>query len=157
MPNIFDYSETLSNQCYRLIAVINALKKQFESFSLTRMVCKSIPIVEWLPKYNIKEYLPGDITAGFTVGIMQIPVGMAYALLAGVPPIVGLYMAFFPVLVYAIFGTSRHLSMGTLAVISLLVDKSVQSYATFADENVMDILNIISPNSMFSCLSNLIF
>jgi solute carrier family 26, other len=54
----------------------------------------------------------GDITAGATVAVMHIPQGMAYALLANVEPIVGLYMAFFHTLVYFVFGTSKHLSVG---------------------------------------------
>lgn len=53
---------------------------------------------------------------------------MGYALLANIPPIVGIYTAFFPVLVYFIFGTSKHNSMGTFAVISIMVGKSVLKY-----------------------------
>ena len=71
----------------------------------------------------------GDITAGITVAVMQIPQGMAYGLLAGVPANVGLYMAFFQCLVYAVFGTSRHISMGTFAVVSLMTAKVVTTYA----------------------------
>lgn len=63
---------------------------------------------------------------------MHIPQGMAYGLLAGVDPIVGLYMAFFPTLIYFLFGTSRHISMGTFAVISLMTSKIV---ATYSDPN----------------------
>ena len=57
---------------------------------------------------------------------------MAYGLLAGVDPIVGLYMAFFPTLIYFLFGTSRHISMGTFAVVSLMTSKIV---ATYSDPN----------------------
>lgn len=60
---------------------------------------------------------------------MHIPQGMAYGLLAGVQPIVGLYMAFFPTLIYFLFGTSRHISMGTFAVISLMTSKIVGTYS----------------------------
>lgn len=59
--------------------------------------------------------------------------GMAYGLLAGVTPSSGLYMAFFPTLVYFVFGTSRHISVGTLSVISLMTLKVVQTYATPSD------------------------
>nr|CAD7264974.1 unnamed protein product [Timema shepardi] len=64
---------------------------------------------------------------------MHIPQGMAYALLGGVPPIVGIYMAFFPVLMYFFMGTSRHISMGTFAVVCMMTSKSVILYSS-ADE-----------------------
>lgn len=57
---------------------------------------------------------------------------MAYGLLAGVDAITGLYMAFFPTLIYFLFGTSRHISMGTFAVVSLMTSKIV---ATYSDPN----------------------
>ncbi|KAL3878660.1 hypothetical protein ACJMK2_030991 [Sinanodonta woodiana] len=82
---------------------------------------KLFPVYRIMKKYKWKTDLPNDLIAGLTVGIMQLPQGMAYAMLAELPPVVGLYMSFFPVLVYFLLGTSRHLSMGTVAVISLLV------------------------------------
>lgn len=90
------------------------------------------PVLKWLPQYKVKEDLMGDIISGITVAVMHIPQGMAYGLLAGVDPIVGLYMAFFPTLIYFLFGTSRHISMGTFAVISLMTSKIV---ATYSDPN----------------------
>ncbi|XP_042860864.1 prestin-like [Penaeus japonicus] len=84
-----------------------------------------LPILSWLPAYKLKESLLGDIIAGVTVAIMHIPQGMAYALLANLPPINGIYMAFFPVLIYAFLGTSRHCSMGTFAVVCLMTGKVV--------------------------------
>ncbi|KAH9638908.1 hypothetical protein HF086_004438 [Spodoptera exigua] len=62
----------------------------------------SIPIIKWLPQYSCQKYMLGDLIAGATTAVMHIPQGMAYALLAEVPPIVGLYMAFFPVLIYVL-------------------------------------------------------
>ncbi|XP_026730849.1 solute carrier family 26 member 10 isoform X2 [Trichoplusia ni] len=93
----------------------------------------SIPLVRWLPKYKVREYLLGDLVAGATTAVMHIPQGMAYALLAEVPPIVGLYMAFFPILMYVIFGNSPHVSMGTFAVACLMAGKVVSQHATHAD------------------------
>ena len=61
-----------------------------------------LPILDWLPNYK-KEWLKGDLVAGLTVGIMLIPQGIAYALIAGLPPIYGLYTALIPQIVYAIF------------------------------------------------------
>ena len=65
------------------------------------------------------------MVSGFTVAVMHIPQGMAYGLLAGVPPVVGIYTGFFPVLLYSFLGTMPHVSMGTFAVVSILVSTPV--------------------------------
>lgn len=111
-------------------APIDSLKNAFRSFNPCSTLLGFVPILQWLPKYHCKTDLMGDVTAGITVAVMQIPQGMAYGLLAGVDANVGLYMAFFQCLVYAVFGTSRHISMGTFAVISLMTAKVVATYAT---------------------------
>nr|XP_049699018.1 solute carrier family 26 member 6 isoform X1 [Helicoverpa armigera] len=97
-------------------------------------IVNSVPLVRWLPKYSFHKYAIGDLVAGATTAVMHIPQGMAYALLAEVPPIVGLYMAFFPVLIYVILGTSPHVSMGTFAVACLMAGKVVTQHATPASE-----------------------
>ena len=81
---------------------------------------KLIPILDWLPKYT-KAQFKGDLPAGLTVGILLIPQGMAYAMIAGLPPVFGLYAALIPQVIYAILGTSRQLSVGPVAMDSLLV------------------------------------
>jgi len=83
-----------------------------------------IPILEWLPTYNTNLF-KGDLVAGLTVGVMLIPQGMAYAMLAGMPPIYGLYASMIPLILYAIFGTSRQLAVGPVAMISLLIAAGV--------------------------------
>ncbi|KAK7490012.1 hypothetical protein BaRGS_00018712 [Batillaria attramentaria] len=79
------------------------------------------PFTNILLGYSALYDLPCDLIAGLTVGIMHIPQGMAYALLARLPPVYGLYTSFYPVLLYFFFGTSRHISVGTFAVVSLMV------------------------------------
>jgi SulP family sulfate permease len=88
-----------------------------------------IPALEWLRTYDRKKDLPGDLTAGLTVAVMLIPQAMAYAMLAGLPPIVGLYASVFPLLVYAFFGSSRQLAVGPVAMVSLLVATGVGAIA----------------------------
>ena len=65
-----------------------------------------LPIARWLSGYH-REYLVADLVAGFVTAVLLIPQGLAFALLAGLPPHVGLYASVLPPLVYAVFGTSR--------------------------------------------------
>ncbi|XP_018335146.1 solute carrier family 26 member 6-like [Agrilus planipennis] len=90
-----------------------------------KVLLNIVPAIRWLSKYHLKTDLTGDLVAGFTVAIMNIPQGMAYALLGNVPPICGLYMGFFPVLIYFLMGTSRHNSTGSFAVVCLMAGKVV--------------------------------
>lgn len=92
------------------------------------------PIIEWVSNYN-KAWLKGDVSAGITVGIMLIPQGIAYALIAEIPPIYGLYTAMIPQLIYAIFGTSRQLAVGPAAMDSLIVAAGVATIADIGTEN----------------------
>ena len=78
-----------------------------------------VPAAGWLSSYQRAD-LRSDLSAGVTVGAMLVPQAMAYALLAGLPPEVGLYAATIPVIVYALFGTSRQLAVGPVAIVSLL-------------------------------------
>ncbi len=94
---------------------------------------KFIPVFDWLPRYK-KSYLQGDLSAGITVGIMLIPQGMAYAMIAGLPPIYGLYASLIPQVVYAFFGTSRQLSVAPVAMDSLLVASGVGAIAAAGSE-----------------------
>ncbi len=88
-----------------------------------------LPVLQWLPGYK-KAFLSNDVSAGLTVGIMLIPQGMAYALIAGLPPVYGLYASIVPQLIYVIFGTSRQLSVAPVAMDSLLVAAGVSVLAT---------------------------
>jgi sulfate permease, SulP family len=87
------------------------------SFSL---ITRLFPVLGWLPKYD-RSKAKSDVAAGLTTAVMLVPQGMAYALLAGLPPIMGLYAATIPLVVYALLGTSRQLAVGPIAMASLLV------------------------------------
>lgn len=85
---------------------------------------KTFKIVTWLPDYSGTQLI-GDLKAGLTTGMMLIPQGMAYAVIAGMPPIYGLYAGVIPLLIYPFFGTSKHLSVGPVAVDMLIVAAGV--------------------------------
>ena len=76
-----------------------------------------------------KEWFRGDLIAAFTVTVMLIPQGMAYGLLAGLPAIYGLYAAFVPLLIYPFFGTSKQLSVGPVALVSIMVLSGLSIHA----------------------------
>jgi SulP family sulfate permease len=88
-------------------------------------------ISAWVREYN-RNHLLNDVIAGLTVGVMLVPQGMAYALVASLPPVYGLYTAITPLLVYAILGTSRQMAVGPVAIVSLLLTAGL---TPFADPN----------------------
>ncbi|KAK9693533.1 hypothetical protein K7432_013886 [Basidiobolus ranarum] len=84
------------------------------------MMKRFVPIISWLPRYN-RKWLLGDIIAGLTVGIMVVPQALAYASLASLPVQYGLYSSFLGVMIYCIFGTSKDVTIGPSAIVSLYV------------------------------------
>jgi SulP family sulfate permease len=87
-----------------------------------------LPAIGWMKDYETGD-LRGDLVAGFTTAVMLIPQGMAYAMLAGLPPIVGLYASTVPLVIYALFGTSFRLAVGPVAMVSLLTATGVGALA----------------------------
>ncbi|XP_068121648.1 solute carrier family 26 member 9 isoform X2 [Hyperolius riggenbachi] len=79
------------------------------------------PILTWLPKYKLKEYALPDVLGGVSAGTIQVPQGMAFALLANLPPVNGLYSSFFPLVTYFFMGGIPQMVPGTFAVISIIV------------------------------------
>jgi SulP family sulfate permease len=104
---------------------------------------KIIPILEWLPNYN-RSLFKGDLVAGITVGIVLIPQGIAYALIAGLPPIYGLYCALVPQLMYAIFGSSRQVAIGPVAMDSLIVATGVSTLALAGSDSYISIAILLA-------------
>ncbi|HPD16220.1 MAG TPA: solute carrier family 26 protein [Planctomycetota bacterium] len=84
------------------------------------MIERVFPAWDWLRGYRRCD-LAGDLVAGLVVAVMLVPQGLAYAMLAGLPPVVGLYASTVPLLAYALFGSSRQLAVGPVAMISLVV------------------------------------
>ncbi|MEP4546913.1 MAG: solute carrier family 26 protein [Saccharospirillum sp.] len=101
--------------------------------TFTRRVSQWIPALDWIRNYQRGD-LRGDLIAGITVTMMLIPQAMSYAMLAGLPPYIGLYASVMPLLVYALFGTSRQLAVGPVAMVALLVSSGVGAMAPIGSD-----------------------
>ncbi|MFB0612503.1 SulP family inorganic anion transporter [Aurantiacibacter poecillastricola] len=94
----------------------------------TSILARYFPILEWRRAYD-GEALSSDMVAAVIVTIMLIPQSLAYALLAGLPPVMGLYASILPLVAYAVFGTSRTLAVGPVAVVSLMTASAAGAVA----------------------------
>ena len=97
------------------------------------MLKRILPFIKWLEGYTFSR-LQADAIAGLTVALVLIPQSMAYAQLAGLPPYYGLYAAFLPPMLAALFGSSRQLATGPVAVVSLMTFASLAPLATVGSE-----------------------
>jgi sulfate permease, SulP family len=107
----------------------NHINSQFNSHLIVNKLGNFLPFIKWLKNYKPQD-LVGDITAGIIVTSLLVPQSMAYALLAGLPPQIGLYSSIFPPILYALLGTSRVLSVGPVAVDSLMVAAAISKLAS---------------------------
>ncbi|GAQ79180.1 sulfate transporter [Klebsormidium nitens] len=94
---------------------------------LKRILFNLFPCFSWLASYDVRKHLRDDIIAGITVGVMLVPQAMSYAKLAGLSPVYGLYTGLMPVFVYGLFGSSRQLAVGPVAIVSQLVHSGLLS------------------------------
>ncbi|KAL8234884.1 hypothetical protein R6Q59_020984 [Mikania micrantha] len=107
-----------------------------------------VPVFQWLPDYNRKLFMY-DLLAGVTIASLAIPQGISYAKLANIPPIIGLYSSFVPPLIYAVFGNSKHLAVGTIASSSLIIADSIEKKVHEADDPQL-YLNLIFTATLIS-------
>uniref|UniRef100_A0A8R1DHG3 STAS domain-containing protein n=1 Tax=Caenorhabditis japonica TaxID=281687 RepID=A0A8R1DHG3_CAEJA len=117
---------------YQRIPEDNWLRKKANTFGAVftkngfkKSVLRRVPFARWISNYHSGN-LVSDLTAGVTVGIYNVPQAMSYSTLAGLPPVYGLYASFFPPLLYSIFGTASHTSIGVFSVTCLMVNKCLQ-------------------------------
>ncbi len=108
--------------------------KKWKAISLFKYLVDSwparfIPFYRWIGELNDPDVVKADVIAGITVALVLIPQSMAYAQLAGLPPYYGLYASFLPGIVAAIFGSSRQLATGPVAVVSLLTASALEPIA----------------------------
>ncbi|KAH6689055.1 sulfate permease [Plectosphaerella plurivora] len=105
------------------------------------------PFVNWIGHYNV-QWLIGDLVAGITVGAVVVPQGMAYAILANLPPEFGLYSSFMGVLIYWFFATSKDITIGPVAVLSTVVGNVIANtrdeFPQYAPHQIASALAIIA-------------
>ncbi|XP_009880380.1 PREDICTED: sulfate transporter-like [Charadrius vociferus] len=94
--------------------------------------CRLFPVLDWLPRYNVKTQLLGDVISGLLVGIVAIPQSISYSLLANQDPIYGIYTNFFCNIIYVAMATSRHNFVGSFGVLCLMIGQSVNRHLQLA-------------------------
>jgi len=112
--------EEEEKEAVQCVGVADRVKKQ------CAVIGTFFPPLVWVPNYTLEDF-KGDINSGLTVGCMLVPQCMAYALLADLPPIYGMYSSVVPLMAYGILGTSRQCGLGPVAVIALMIASTFSS------------------------------
>nr|XP_033789225.1 anion exchange transporter [Geotrypetes seraphini] len=107
---------------------------------------RRLPVLQWLPAYDLKANLAADAVAGTMLAVQQVAQGLAFAVLSSVHPVFGLYGALFPPIIYAIFGTGRHVATAAFGITSLIsagaVERLVPSNTNFTANNNSSVLGL---------------
>uniref|UniRef100_A0A8D0GXU9 Solute carrier family 26 member 9 n=1 Tax=Sphenodon punctatus TaxID=8508 RepID=A0A8D0GXU9_SPHPU len=130
--SVFDEEFGRKNRSYPLGEKVKNLLRCSPS-RLKIILYSLFPILVWLPKYKIKDYIVPDVLGGISAGTIQVPQGMAFALLANLPPVNGLYSSFFPLIAYFLLGGVHQMVPGTFAVISIIVGNVCHELAPESD------------------------
>ncbi|XP_008050698.1 chloride anion exchanger [Carlito syrichta] len=115
-----------------------------------RIALSLFPVASWLPAYQLKEWLLSDIVSGISTGLVAVLQGLAFALLVTVPPMYGLYAAFFPVIIYFFLGTSKHISVGPFPVLSMMVGAVVSKVVSEVSTTTVELTNSSMSNDTSS-------
>ncbi|XP_040851096.1 anion exchange transporter [Ochotona curzoniae] len=97
---------------------------------------RCLPILEWAPRYNLKENLLPDTVSGIMLAVQQVTQGLAFAILSSVHPVFGLYGSLFPAIIYAVFGMGHHVATGTFALTSLISANAVERLVPQSSQNL---------------------
>ncbi|XP_076028588.1 sodium-independent sulfate anion transporter-like [Oratosquilla oratoria] len=117
----------------------NVTKKKAQKVCTRKTLNKRLPILDWLPKYSAAHLL-GDLVAGFTMGLMIVPQGLAHSLVAGLPPTYGLYSSFVGCFVYTLLGKTPELTLGPTAILAIMT----QQYAAHGGTDYAVLLCFVS-------------
>ena len=132
------------------------MSTQTEHVARPTGIGRYVPILAWLPLYD-RSWLTFDVIAGLTLWGLLVPESMAYAGLAGLPPQAGLYTLVVSLLVYALFGSSRHLSVGPTSATAVLLATSVAAALAVAAVDVSDVQTYVTYASAFVLVVGLVF
>ena len=117
-----------------------------ESTTTELRMTKYLPIIGWLKSYRFKDF-NDDVFAGVITAILLVPQGIAYAILAGLPPELGLYASILPPILYAVFGTSRTLSVGPVSIAAIMIASALSAPEVRALGNPVQSTLILSAES----------
>ncbi|CAM9481878.1 unnamed protein product, partial [Discosporangium mesarthrocarpum] len=134
-----DVRRHASSLCYKTIQRVRLCLSQRRGGGRAAIqnLLSKLPLLDTLRTYK-REYVAADLASGLAEGIVVIPMGISYALLANLPPVYGLYTSIFPPLLYMLFGTCHQLSLGVSAIESLLVAEGVSNVIGWVGNEVGD-------------------